>query len=479
MTQDFSIFQRLGVGLTSVADALCGFPLFLLLIGGGLWLFCYSGAVSVRHLPESLRLLRTRQASADSSRGQISSLQALASVVAATVGMGNIAGVAIALAMGGPGAIFWMWVSAIVGMCTKYHEGVLAIKYRGTDRDGAPQGGPMHIITLGLGRRWLPVARFFAVAGMFGTLCIMNANQLTEGLVSSLTTPEGLASSRVIGAVSAATTLDPLHSFRLLVGLVIAAVVGVVVLGGIRRIARVASLLTPFMVSVYFVMVLYIVLTHLPMVPGIVADIVGSAFDLRAGIGALAGIALIGARRAMLVNDAGVGTASLMHGASTNTEPVREGLMAMLGPAIDSGLVCTLSAFAILIGVDIATLGDGIQGMSVAMQAFGATIPGGELMLTVVVVCFAMSSMFGYSYYGNTCARYLGGARLGRWHTLFFIATLVIFAVIPVGAAVGLCDLFYAMMAFPTMIAVIALAPQVKAETRRYFSGLRSTAIAD
>ena len=171
------MLDRIGQFIIDAAEVLCGYPLFFLLIGGGLYLFVSSGAVSLRRFPHAIRELRSKT-DGQSDNGQISSVQALASVVAATIGLGNIAGVAIALVLGGPGAIFWMWVSAVVGMSTKYHEGVLAIMYRGRDDRGNTQGGPMHIIELGLGRRWSPLAKFFAVAGMFGTLCIMNANQL-------------------------------------------------------------------------------------------------------------------------------------------------------------------------------------------------------------------------------------------------------------------------------------------------------------
>ena len=171
--------------ITEAAEVLCGYPLFFLLIGGGLYLFISSGMVSLRRLPASVRELRR---SNDSQRGQISSVQALASTIGATVGLGSIAGVAIALVLGGPGAIFWMWVSAIVGMCTKYHEGVLTTMFKGSDDKGVPQGGTMHIIERGLGPKWKPLARFFAIAGMFGTLCIMNANQLTEAFMSTFTT---------------------------------------------------------------------------------------------------------------------------------------------------------------------------------------------------------------------------------------------------------------------------------------------------
>lgn len=445
------MLDKLGQYLTGIADTVCGYPLFITLIGGGLLLFFGSGMVSLRRLPDALHVLRRKQST--SSSGEISSVQALLSVVAATVGMGNIAGVAIALVMGGPGAIFWMWVSAIVGMSTKYHEGVLAIRYRSFDNAGRPYGGTMHIIRNGLSKRWWPMARFFAVAGMFGTLCIMNANQLTEAAVST------------VGSLTQVNS--PLH-LKLVIGFAIAAVVTVVVVGGVRRIATVASVLVPFMVGAYFVMVLYIILTHLPAVPGVFLSIFSEAFSLKAGWGALAGVAIIGARRAALVNDAGVGTATIMHGTSANREPVREGLVAMLGPAIDSGFVCTLTAVAILLCGDISNV-EGVKGLSVAMDAFDSAIPGGRYMLMGIVTCFAMSSMFSYSFYGRRCAHYLFGEKGERGYTAFFISTLVVFSVISLDAAVGLCDLFYACMAFPTMITLILLRGKVRELTRSYF----------
>ena len=426
------MLEDLGKYIVEVADFLCGYPLFFLLIGGGLYLFISSGFVSLRRLPSAMRELRRKN---DARNGQISSAQALASVIAATVGLGNIAGVAIALVMGGPGAIFWMWVSALVGMATKYHEGVLAIKYKGTDDRGEPQGGPMHIITRGLGPRWTPLARFFAVAGLFGTLCIMNANQLTEAFMTTFSTPEGVASSGFLSSIGSIVGLENAQTYKLLFGIAVAAVVAVVILGGIRRIANVASVMVPFMVGVYFLMVLYIIVTHIADVPAVFSSIVSEAFNLRAGFGALAGIAIIGARRAALVNDAGIGTASIMHGASRNNNPVREGLIAMLGPAIDSGLVCTLTATAILLCVPDLGSVEGIKGLEVAMTAFGRGIPYGEYLLMFIVACFALSSMFSYSFYGSTCASYLFGSRRARWYSYFFLATMVIFAVVPLEAA--------------------------------------------
>lgn len=435
--------------LTNIADTLCGYPLFFTLIGGGLILFISSGMVSLRRLPHAIAALKSGKSS---DSGNISSVQALASVVAATVGMGNIAGVAIAIAMGGPGAIFWMWVSALVGMCTKYHEGVLAIKYRSRTADGKFTGGPMHIITQGLGERWRWLAVTFAAAGMFGTLCIMNANQLTEALAGT--------------AASAGLTL-PDFWLRLAIGLAIAAIVSAVVVGGVKRIARVATVMVPFMVGAYFLMVLFIIITHIGELPAALASIFTHAFDLSAGWGALAGVAIIGARRAALVNDAGVGTASLMHSTSANRTPVREGLVAMLGPAIDSGFVCTLTALAILLGADF-TSGE-TQGLTLALNAFSNTIPAGNYLLTAIVTCFALSSMFTYSFYGTTCATYLFGKKRARLYTYAYILSLVVFAVVPLGVAVGFCDLFYALMAFPTMFTLLMLRKQVSAETSSYF----------
>lgn len=445
--------------MNDIADFICGYPLFILLIGGGFFLFFRSGMVSLRRLPEAVRVLREKESR--TSGNQISSMQALASVVSATIGMGNIAGVAIALVMGGPGAIFWMWVSALVGMSTKYHEGYLTTLYKRRNPDGTTSGGTMYIIDRGLGRRWHWLALTFAVAGMFGTLCIMNANQLTEAIVTTFATPGWLETNPVTAPLSAATGWSADTVLRVLIGLGIASLVAVVVLGGIRRIARVATWLVPFMVGLYFLLVLYIIVTHISEVPGVFRLIFREAFNLRAGFGAIAGIAIIGARRAALVNDAGVGTATIMHGASANTDPHREGLIAMLGPGIDSGFVCTLTALAILLCGDIEGV-EGVKGLAIAMDAFGRAVPGGEYMLMLIVLCFALSSMFSYSFYGHSCASYLVGPRYAKAYTWFFIITLVVFAAIPLGIAVGFCDLFYALMAFPTMVTVLMLHRRVR-----------------
>ncbi len=453
------ILLAISNGITAVSDFVCGYPLFTLLVGGGLFFLFYSGFVPLRYYGRAIKSLKSKD---DKAEGQISSFEALASAIAATVGMGNIAGVAIALSIGGPGAIFWMWVSSILGMATKFFEGTLAVMYKGKDDAGEVQGGPMYMILSGLGPKWKPMAVFFSIFGLIGTLCIMQANQFTEAITTVFFTPE-----------------QNTITLRFIIGMIICVIVACVILGGIKRISKVATKVVPAMVIMYFLLVLYIILTNLDEVPGVFSAIFTDAFTVKAGvgggIGALVSIALIGIRRAALVNEAGVGTASMMHGASKNNEPVKEGLVAMIGPSIDSGLVCTLTAVAILIQRDVLPLGDGISGsiagLSVALQAFDASIPGlGKYFLLVMLFFFAFSTMFSYSYYGQKCTGFLFGAKYSKYYNLFFLVMLVVAAMIPLKAAVGLIDLAYALMAFPTMITLFILAPKVKAAMKVYFA---------
>lgn len=447
-----NFWNHIDTGITAVSDFVCGYPLFFLLIGGGLFFLIYSGFVPFRFYIRALKSLNRKD---DTEPGQISSFEALTSAIAATVGMGNIAGVAIALTMGGPGAIFWMWVSAAVGMATKFFEGTLAIMYKGKDSAGEVQGGPMYMITTGLGKKWKPMAVFFSVFGLIGTLCIMQANQLTEAVTTVFTTPAGIENTLLL---------------RFIIGLVICLIVSVVVLGGIQRIAKISSKVVPLMVGMYFLLVFYIILTNLSVVPDVFARIFEGAFNFRAGVGGLIGVAIIGARRAALVNEAGVGTASMMHGASKNKEPVREGLVAMIGPSIDSGLVCTLTALAILIAGDYSNV-EGIKGLEIAIKSFESAIPGyGGYLLMLMVFIFAFSTMFSYSYYGVKCTGYLFGAHNAKYYNYFFLIMLIVAAMIPLKAAVGVIDLAYALMALPTMVTLFILAPKVRAAQKKYFT---------
>ena len=450
------LLNEVGVMIVSFGNWLWGLPLFLLLIGGGLWFLVYSGFVPFRYFGRAIKSLRKKE---DSAPGQISSFEALASAIASTVGMGNISGVAVAITMGGPGTIFWMWVSAVVGMATKFFEGTLTIMFKGKDSSGEVQGGPMYMITEGLGKSWKPLAVFFSVFGLIGTLCLMQANQLTEAITTVITTPMGIESSMLL---------------KFIIGLSMTIIVAVVVLGGIKRISRVAAKLVPTMVLMYFLLVGYILITHISSVPEVFASIFREAFQFKAGLGGLAGSAIIiGARRAAFVNEAGVGTASMMHGASKNTEPVREGLVAMIGPAIDSGLVCTLTALAILINGDYEVTK--LQGIQMAMNSFEQSIPGiGQYLLLGMAVIFAFSTMFSYSYYGVKCTNFLFGAKYAHFYNYFFLIMLVVGAVISLDVVVGVIDSAYALMAIPTMFTLLVLSPKVKREMKIYFNNQKT-----
>ena len=432
--------------IVGVTNFICGYPLFCWLIGGGLFLFIYSRAVPLRRFGTAVRSLRTRKTGA----GEISSFQALMSAISATVGMGNIAGVAIALVVGGPGAIFWMWVSALLGMSTKFFEGTLAIMYKGRNEKGEAKGGPMYVITEGLGRKYKPLAVFFACAGLIGCLCIMQANQFVEA-VTTVFLPGSAG----------------LWWVKLLIGVAVTAIVSLVVVGGLNRISKVASKIVPAMVAVYFILVFVIIVLNIREIPRVFASIVSGAFSLKAGLGGLAGVAITGARRAMYVNEAGVGTAMMMHGASRNAEPVREGFVAMLGPAIDSGLVCTLSAIPIIIAGNYNV--EGIQGLSIALGSFDALIPvAGKYLLMALVTVFAFSTMFSYSYYGRTCAEYLFGKDKARFYNWFYLLMLLIASVVTLDVVVSIMDLAFALMSVPTMYAVFRLSPKVVKALKEY-----------
>ena len=409
-------------------------------------MFIYSRAVPLRRFGTAVRSLRTRKTGA----GEISSFQALMSAISATVGMGNIAGVAIALVVGGPGAIFWMWVSALLGMSTKFFEGTLAIMYKGRNEKGEAKGGPMYVITEGLGRKYKPLAVFFACAGLIGCLCIMQANQFVEA-VTTVFLPGSAG----------------LWWVKLLIGVAVTAIVSLVVVGGLNRISKVASKIVPAMVAVYFILVFVIIVLNIREIPRVFASIVSGAFSLKAGLGGLAGVAITGARRAMYVNEAGVGTAMMMHGASRNAEPVREGFVAMLGPAIDSGLVCTLSAIPIIIAGNYNV--EGIQGLSIALGSFDALIPvAGKYLLMVLVTVFAFSTMFSYSYYGRACAEYLFGKDKARYYNWFYLLMLLIASVVTLDVVVSIMDLAFALMSVPTMYAVFRLSPKVVKALKEY-----------
>ena len=438
-----------------------GMPLLLLLMGGGLFLFIYSGLIPFKGFRHAMKVVGGKYDDPD-AKGDITSLQALSSAVAATVGLGNISGVALAISMGGPGAIFWMWVSAFVGMATKYFTCSLAIMYRGKDSSGNIQGGPMYVIENGMGKKWIFLAIIFSVAGILGLLVIFQANQLTAIIRIVLLEPWGL---------------DRGEPTKWIIGIVMMLLVSVVILGGLQRIASVASKLVPFMVSLYFVTVFIIVFKYIGDVPEMLLTIVRDAFTGEAVAGGSVGaVMIIGARRAAFSNEAGIGTAPMVHGNSKTDEPVREGLIAMLGPFIDTIIVCTLTALVIML-TDVwqTTEKDGVL---LTLSAFQTALPGlGKYLLMAAVLIFALSTMFTYSYYGHKCFNYLFGAEKAKYYNYFYLGTIVAGAVSSLGVVMSFVDAMYAIMAFPTMISTIYLAPKVRAATKDYFRRMKDQGV--
>lgn len=420
----------------------------------------YSRFLPFRYLGHAVNVLRGKYDDPNEP-GDISHFEALSSALAATVGMGNIGGVAVAITMGGPGALFWMWVSAFVGMATKFFTCSLSIMYRGKDSAGKVQGGPMYVIEEGLGKKWKPLAVFFAIAGLFGPLPVFQANQLTQIVRDVVLIPNGIIEQES-------------WQVNLVCGLVISALVSIVIFGGIKRIARVASKLVPSMVLIYVISVLYIIFSNAEQVPATFSLILTDAFSGEAVLGgSLGAIIVIGARRAAFSNEAGIGTAPLAHGAAKTNEPVREGLVAMLGPAIDTLIVCTMTALAILI-TDVWRTTDA-DGVTLTVNAFNKALPTNQLggyLLVISVLTFSLSSLFTLSYYGTKCFSYLAGAKRAEYFNYFYVFSIIVGSVASISAVINLIDGMYGLMAIPTMISALLLAPRVRAAANDYFERL-------
>jgi AGCS family alanine or glycine:cation symporter len=415
--------------------------------------------VPITKIGHAIKLLRGKYDDTNVP-GQISSAQALMAAIAATVGLGNISGVAIAINMGGPGAIFWMWMAAFVGMATKYYTCSLAIMYRGKDSSGEIQGGPMYVIEYGMGKKWKFLSVIFSLAGMLGLLAIFTSNQLTAVIQEVMISPQSLAEDT---------------RNRWIIGISIMLISSVVILGGIKRIAAVASKLVPFMVAIYFATVMYIVLKYAGEVPEMLKMIVIDAFTGNAVMGGAVGsVIIIGARRAAFSNEAGIGTAPMVHGASKNNEPIREGLIAMLGPFIDTIVVCTLTALVILLtGVWQNSQNDGVK---LTLEAFELGIPVyGKYLLMIAVIVFALSTIFTYSYYGHKCTNYLFGADKAKYYNYFYLITLVLGAVASLNVVISFIDAMYAIMAIPTVFSTIYLSSKVKAASKDYFARMKNS----
>lgn len=456
--------EQLNQFISDFASYAWGLPLLILLIGGGLYLLILSRFLPFRLFGHALSVLRGKYDNPDDP-GEITHFQALTTALSSTIGMGNIAGVAVAISIGGPGAVFWMWVSAIIGMSTKFFTAALAIMYRGKNSQGNLQGGPMYVIVEGLGKHWKPLAVFFSFCGMVGALPVFNVNQLTQAINDILLQPNG---------VEVNTTSN------LVIGGVLVFFTALVIIGGLNRISKTASKLVPAMVLLYFVMVLSILILNASEVPKYFSLIFTEAFtahhytgDTFLG-GVVGGLILLGIRRGAFSNEAGIGTAPMAHGATKTSQPVREGLVAMLGPFIDTIIVCTLTALAILVtGVWKTTDANGVSLTALAFeQTFAST---GKYMLLCCIIVFSVSSLFSYSYYGTKCLSFLIGAKNKNYYNIVYILSIIMGATTSLAMMINLIDGFFALMAFPTMISTLILAPKVVKQIKSYTQTLKTS----
>lgn len=443
--------------MSAISEWIWGLPLVILLMGGGVFFLIYSKFLPFRYLGHAVNVLRGKYDHKEDP-GDINHFQALSGALAATVGMGNISGVALAIVAGGPGVLFWMWVSAFLGMATKYFTCTLAVMYRGKDSNGDVQGGPMYVITEGLGKNWKPLALFFCIAGFFGATPVFQANQIVDVVGAIMLKPMGFS-------------LDS-NWTRFYIGIGIAIPSALVILGGIKRIGAVASKLVPFMVLLYTGCVVAILVINYDSLLPSFGMIFEQAFTLKGvGWGLFLALMIEGAKRAAFSNEAGVGTAPMMHGAAKTTEPVREGLVAMLGPAIDTLIVCTMTGLAILVtGLWKTDSSSAIDAILLTAAAFGQGLGGfGTAALTLCVLVFTFTTIFSFAYYGRKCLSYLVGAKYGVLFDYWYVAIILIGSVASLDIVVNVIFIAYGLMAIPTMISSILLAPKVMEASKRYF----------
>ncbi|MEW5249249.1 alanine/glycine:cation symporter family protein [Microbulbifer discodermiae] len=453
-----SLLESIDAALAAFASFVWGTPLLVLLVGGGLTLLLLSRGRPYRHLGHSVDLLRGKYDRPDDP-GQVPHRQALSTALSGTLGLGNIAGVAIAISTGGPGAIFWMWVTAVVGVATKFYTATLAVMYRGHDASGELQGGPMYVIREGLGRRWMPLALLFAVAGLCGMLPVFQSNQTAQLLRESFAVPLG-----IVGG-------DGSLWFDFAIGLVLALAAAVVIAGRIQRIGKFAERLVPSMVLFYLALTAIVIGHFWRDVPAALAMIFDDAFSGQAVVGGTLGTVIAtGISRGAFSNEAGIGTESLAHGAAKTSEPVREGVVAMVGPIIDTLVVCTCTALVILL-TGVWQQGVGMEGISLTAEAFSQVFgQWGPLLLLAMVLPLAFSTIVTFWYYGVKCFVFLFGTRFQAFYTALYIVLIVIGAVASLDAVNSIIIGMYAIMAIPTMTSTLLLAGRVNRAAHDYFT---------
>ena len=432
-----------------VDNVVWGAPLLILLVGTGIYLSFRLGLLQVFRLPQAFRLIFEE----DQGEGDISSFGALATALAATVGTGNIVGVATAIQTGGPGALFWMWMAAFFGMATKYAEGLLAIRYRTKDDNGHISGGPMYYILHGMGEKWRPLAIFFALAGvlvaLFGIGTMTQVNAITGALKTSFQLSPQVAS------------------------LVIAGIVSAVIFGGIHWISKVSEKVVPFMAAAYIFATVYILVLNMDQVPTVLSQVFQGAFTGTAAIGGFSG-ALVkeaiqkGVARGVFSNESGLGSAPIAAAAAKTEEPVEQGLISMTGTFIDTIIICSLTGLAILVSGQWTTVREG--GSDLTQQVFISTFGHiGGIILTLCLVLFATTTILGWSYYGERCVEFLTGVKLIPYYRLLFILMVGLGGFLQLELVWIIADIVNGLMALPNLIALLALSPVIIKESKRYF----------
>ncbi|HEL2163045.1 TPA: sodium:alanine symporter family protein [Streptococcus suis] len=435
----------------AINNLVWGPPLLLLLVGTGVYLTLRLGVFQIGKLPTAFRLIFS---SDQSGQGDVSSFAALCTALAATVGTGNIVGVATAITTGGPGALFWMWVAAFFGMATKYAEGFLAIKYRTKDANGQVAGGPMHYITLGMGQKWKPLAVFFAISGVLVALLGIGTFSQVNSITASLETSFGLEPP--------------------LVSVITAISIAFVVFGGIEKISDVSTKIVPFMAILYILASITVLAVHWDQLLPTLALVFKSAFTPAAAVGGFAGATVQqaiqrGIARGVFSNESGLGSAPIAAAAAKSDNPVEQGLISMTGTFIDTLIICTLTGFTILVTDQWSV--EGLAGAPLTQAAF-ATVFGntGSIALTISLVLFAFTTILGWSYYGERCIEFLFGTKSILPYRLLFVAMVALGGFLKLDLIWTIADIVNGLMALPNLIALLALSPVIIKETRQAFA---------
>ena len=434
---------------TEIFSGWISLPLTFILIGTGLFVTIALGFIQLKRLNHSFAVVSGKYDNPD-DEGDVTHFQALSAALSATIGIGNIAGVALAVRLGGPGALFWMWVTAVLGMALKYAECTLSHRYRVIHEDGSASGGPMYYIEKGLGPKWKPLAVFFATCAVICSFCTGNMNQANTIAQMFLTYNVSIYVS----------------------GVVIAALVGLVIIGGIKRIAAVASRLVPTMAVLYVLGTMVIIITHSENIMPSFAKIFTEAFSLKAGWGGLFAVIMWGVRRGLYSNAAGQGSAPIAHAAAKTKESAREGAVALMGPFIDSLIVCTMTGLAILsTGVIESTSLTGAQLTRAAFrQGFSFAPEIGSFIVNCAVLLFAYTTMVAWSYYGDRSIEYLAGPKAIKPYRWVYVFFNFMGAILPLTFVWNFGDIALSLMTIPNLIGVLFLTGILKGITTEYFA---------